>query len=137
MPIKKISVTFDLPIGQFLGMLAAGNSGMKIDVFGDEPKVSKKMLNGHAPKLLEGPKRKSGATPGSSRSIIMGALKGGEKVPLAQLRSLLKEAGFPHPNLASSMLHTMRKDGVVKRVGAGKYQITPTGTASLKEDANG
>lgn len=141
MPIKKISVTFDIPIAQFLGILAAGNSGMKIDVFGDEPKKR----NGHAPLLLEKPgvpklgmprmgrgRKDDNGNPISARIILLRVLAAsGEKTSTKVLTEALSQAGYASANTASSQLWTLQRVGHVKRIGKGEYQITAKGKQEL------
>lgn len=142
MPIKKLTVSFDLPISTFLSMLAAGNAGMKIDVWGDDGPKQRK-LNGHAPKLLEGPRQKRvGIGRGIKTVDADGNGISGRKIALKhiaahkdrhvtpnELKDVLQAIGLG--GNPSSMLNHFKKVGLIKRAGIGKYQITAKGLSEV------
>jgi hypothetical protein len=136
MAIKKLTVSFDLPVATFLSMLAAGNSGMKIDVFGDEPKT-RKLLNGHAPRLARDPKlieaprgKKMRGTKTAYRAMLdLFASQPDTRFRPVQLQPAVVEVGLSYKSV-SPQLHLLRKHGNVKRHTDGGYQVTPRGVAA-------
>jgi hypothetical protein len=136
MAIKKLTVSFDLPVATFLSMLAAGNSGMKIDVFGDEPKT-RKLLNGHAPRLAHDPKlieatpqrharRGRGIKTAYRAMFDLFAERPDYKFKPVELQPAVVAAGLSYKSV-SPQLHRLRKHGNVKRHGDATYQITARG----------
>jgi hypothetical protein len=135
MAIKKITVSFDLPIQTFLSMLSVGNSGMKIDVFGDDGPIRKaKLLNGQKPALLEGPKagrgvrgRDANGKPVNGRHIMLKhfAENRDRHVHPVEFNELLKAVGLN--GSASGAIHNFRTRGLIKRIGKGAYTITAKG----------
>lgn len=131
MAIKKVTFSFDVPITQLLGLIATGNAAMKIDVYGDDhiPKVRR--LNGHAPKLLEGPKKSKQRGNKSGYRLLFdqfAADKDRSFGPI-DLAPALVEGGLS-PKSVSPQLTKLRQAGNVRRVSDGKYQITPRGIAA-------
>jgi len=117
MRIKKIHVGFDIDMEVFVQMLARGNSGMKIDVFGtDPPKL--KWQEKEEPALLEGPKMSL------RRTIAAFLLEHKERtVSMAELKAVSEKGGFS-PSSASPTIQAMIKMGMAKRVNDGLYQAT-------------
>jgi hypothetical protein len=129
MPIKKVTFSFDVPITQLLSLIATGNAGMKIDVYGDDAPQRVKRLNGHGPKLLEGPKptpRKRGEKTGYRAMFDLFATDKDRTFGPADLQPALTDIGLS-PKSVSPQLTKLRQDGNVRRVADGKYQITSKG----------
>jgi hypothetical protein len=145
MAIKKLTVSFDLPINTFLSMLAAGNSGLKIDVFGDDhPAKSVRRLNGHAPKLLEGPRRRGRGRDArgnyvNGRNIILKHFSEnkGRNIPVREFGPLLMAVGLK-PG-CSGTIFELKQRGLIKSDGNGGYSITTKGLSEYakREAANG
>jgi hypothetical protein len=154
MAIKKLTFTFEVPITQLLGLIATGNSGLKIDVMGDD-KVHPiaKALNGAHPamKLLEGPKpakahgigtgngkRQKGqdanGQPITAYNTILRALAkaSDHEMQLSELRPMVGDIGLS-PGSANSQISLMRTRGVVRRAGEGVYQLTARGVAEAEK----
>jgi hypothetical protein len=129
--LKKLRVSFDIDIPVFLQMVAAGNCAMKIDVFGDGAHAKPpKLLNGHAPKLLEGPKTRRSRGDRPSNYAVLLALLAQHKDRAVKV-DVLKQAVVDNggaPNSSSPQLAKLRADGFVKKTVDG-YQITPRGLA--------
>jgi hypothetical protein len=144
MAIKKLTVSFDLPIPVFLSMLAAGNSGMKIDVFGDDsPAKTRKLLNGANPQaLLEAPKSSrtgtrnargrdaSGKLVTSYRTIWDAIVAAGadKNISTRDLRLLMPRIGLSEKSV-SPQITKLRVDGYVRKMDNGVYRITARGLA--------
>jgi hypothetical protein len=135
MALKKLRVSFDIDIPVFLQMVAAGNCAMKIDVFGDgthaKPPKQPKHLNGHSPKLLEGPKRKSRNVGGMSNySAILAVLAQNKDraVKVDELQQAVVANGGQAKS-TSPQIAKLRTDGLVKRTDGGAYQVTARGLA--------
>lgn len=109
--IKKLSVTFDIPIAQLLGVLASRNSSVKVDAV-----LNSEKTNGHRV---------------TAKGVLLQTLAKGGAIPLDQLKAVTKHAGFSHPNTASTQLYLLRRDGLVKRHGHGQYQITDKGKKNI------
>jgi hypothetical protein len=117
MRIKKIHVGFDIDMEVFVQMLAHGNSGMKIDVFGADPPKSKRQAK-EEPALLEGPKMTL------KRTIAAFLLEHKDRaVSIGELKELSDKNGFSASS-ASPTMRAMIKMGVAKRVNEGLYQAT-------------
>jgi hypothetical protein len=134
MPIKKLTVSFDLPINTFLGMLAAGNAGMKIDVYGDDhpAKSAKRIINGQALKLLEGPRRRGRGQDAhgnhvNGRNIILKHFSEnkGRHIRASELGPLLSAVGLK-PG-CSGTIFALKKNGFIKADGNGGYTVTAKG----------
>ena len=123
MRIKKIHVGFDIDMEIFVQMLAHGNSGMKIDVFGADPPKPKRQVRGDThprdiPALLEAPKMNL------RRTIAAFLLEHKERtVSMVELKAVSENSGFS-PNSASPTIQAMIKMGMAKRVSDGAYQAT-------------
>jgi hypothetical protein len=140
MAIKKLTFTFEVPITQLLGLIATGNTGLKIDVQGDERAIPKKLLNGHAPKLLTGPpmqERRGGHTqrgrdengkPAIGWHKMLEALaKNPEHTKTTiDLGHLLETLGLSKKSV-SPQISMMQKKGWLKRLEPGVYQMTAKG----------
>ena len=144
MAIKKVTFSFDVPITQLLGLIASGGADLKIDVYGDhKPPKAVKLLNGHAPKLLEGPKRGGRKTRGTKTAYraLFDALAAQPDLHFkpVQLQPAVVECGLSEKSV-SPQLTKLRQDGNVKRHGDGTYQITTKGVAAharlIAEQAN-
>jgi hypothetical protein len=130
MAIKKVTFSFDVPITQLLGLIATGNAAMKIDVYGDDHPPKAKLLNGHRPKLLEGPKhrpKKRGNKTGYRLLFDQFAEEQSRGFRPMELTGPLIAAGLSSKSV-SPQLTALRQHGNVKRVG-DKYFITPRGIA--------
>jgi hypothetical protein len=157
MAIKKLTFTFEVPITQLLGLIATGNSGLKIDVMGDD-KVHPiaKALNGAHPamKLLEGPKaakpakahgvgtgngprqrgKDGNGEPITAYNAILRALAkaSDHEMQLAELRTVVGGTGLS-PSSANSQISLMRTRGIARRAGEGVYQLTARGLAEAEK----
>lgn len=141
MALKKMRVSFDIDIPVFLSMLAAANSGMKIDVFQDEKhaRVPKQLKNGHAPALLEGPRAgvasKRGADsngkPVTAYATILAFFVANKErgIKPVELQPALVAIGLSAKSV-SPQLTKLRQDGLVKKNPAdGLYHVTARGIA--------
>jgi hypothetical protein len=142
MAIKKLTFSFEVPITQLLGLIATGNSGLKIDVVGDDrPHPMAKLLNGAHPamKLLEGPKHgntgKSRArgqdANGHAKTGYQAMLEAMAKapdyaMPIDKLRPIVAALGLT-PSTASSQVSLMRQRGHARRISDGIYGLTANG----------
>jgi hypothetical protein len=154
MAIKKLTFTFEVPITQLLGLIATGNSGLKIDVMGDD-KVHPiaKALNGAHPamKLLEGPKpakargvgtgngkrqrgQDSNGEPVTAYNAILRALgkASDHEMQLSELCAIVAGVGLS-PKSANSQISLMRTRGIARRAGQGVYQLTGRGVAEAEK----
>jgi hypothetical protein len=139
MAIKKLTFSFEVPVTQLLGLIATGNTGLKIDVLGDD-KVHHvpRLMNGQAQKLLEGPK--TGKHPKTNRGKDASGkpaiawqrlLEAFAKNPdhtkgIGDLGTLLEGFGLSKKSV-SPQLSMMQKKGWLKRLDAGVYQMTAKG----------
>ena len=117
MPIKKINVSFDIDAEIFMKMLQHGNSSMKIEVFGDTPKVSKK----DAQKLLPAPERVG------AKNIIMDYAKAHAEAGFTpkEVLPLVVAAGYSKSTHSPQLMWLMSK-GYLKRKD-GQYFPTAKG----------
>lgn len=149
MAIKKLNFSFEVPITALLGLIATGNSALKIDVFGDD-KTSQtaKLLNGAHPKIgrLEGPKKaksKKGVGTGNGprqrgkdehgkpitayNTILRTLAKApNHTMLLSDLRSKIAAIGL-NPSSANSQISLLRTRNLAKRIGEGEYRLTANG----------
>lgn len=149
MAIKKLTFSFELPVTQLLGLIATGNTGLKIDVLSDDKIHALKALNGARPKLLEGPKKPHGNTgnagpktrgkdasgqPLTAYNAILRALAkaSDHTLTLAKLRPIVAELGLS-PSSANSQISLMRTRGQAKHVADGTYQLTKNGLAEAEK----
>jgi hypothetical protein len=136
MALKKMRISFDIDIPVLLSMLAAGNSAMKIDVYGDErpakmPRAAKTGQNGHQPKLLEGPKPRAGRIGKISGYAAMLAYFVAHKdrgYRAIELRPVLVAIGLNEKSV-SPQLTKLKVEGLVKKERDGLYHVTPRGIA--------
>lgn len=134
MAIKKLTFSFEVPITQLLGLIATGNTGLKIDVAGDEhpQKIVKALANGAAVKLLEGPKpnrssnRSSNGIPSWQIMLRAFAANPDHTKATRDLMPLLTEVGLKK-NSASPQLEMMKRKGWLKRIDKGVWQLTAKG----------
>ena len=134
MAIKKLTFSFEVPITQLLGLIATGNSGLKIDVLGDDRPAPQKRLNHHnGVKLLEGPKhvqkprvRSTNGQP-SWVSMLEAFAKNPEHTKsTADLGKLLVKNGLSSKSV-SPQLSKMQSEGFVTRTEPGVYRLTAKG----------
>ena len=111
MPMKKIHVEFVLDAEVFMRMLQHGNSGMKIDVYGDTPKAKKEER-----KLLPAPERKG------AKALMLDFIVKHQPVESRALSAMVVENGYAK-GTCSSQIHLLLKEKMVKRV-RGKYVAT-------------
>jgi hypothetical protein len=123
--IKNVNFSFSVPIEQLLMLIANGNAALKIDVYGnDKPAKMVKALNGHAPKLLEGPKAKTGNI---SRTFLeFMAARPAHDIRGADMIAICVKMGG-HRNTGNTMMSHWRKGGLVKHTGPATYQLTAAG----------
>lgn len=139
MAIKKVTFSFDVPITQLLGLIATGNAGMRIDVYGDDKAHAIKHLAG--PKvagLLEPPTRKRrsdfgnrGKLNGSkitAYEIIARAVLAdpGHRIDTKTLHPIFEQAGLAR-NSISPQVHVMYAKGYLHRSANGQYSMTKSG----------
>jgi hypothetical protein len=121
MALKKLRISFDLDMELLAKILTHSNSGMKIDVFGDQPKP---------PKLLA-PPREGNRTP--ARILILQHLAKVDGCKPADLRDVCVAQGHAatthspqlHGLLATG--HVKRKDGIYSLTAAGKALVNGQG----------
>lgn len=112
MPIKKVSVTFDLDMDVFMKVLHHGNTGVRVEMFADAK---------HSPKLLPPPDRVG------ARKLILDYLvknKDRDVVP-SELAKICTEHQYAK-GTHSSTLHMLVMKGFVKH---GKDGYRPTAKA--------
>jgi len=148
MALKKLTVSFDLSIPVFLSMLAAGNGGMKIDVFGDDKpaRVPKALRNGNAvagllehhpkqPKQAKQAKQRKLRTDNTSHVRWRSGKDIARALFLEYKDNPLRPSDFATAFVAAGLaaksvspqLSVMLKAREIKRLGNGKYRITPHG----------
>jgi hypothetical protein len=136
MAIKKLTFSFEVPITQLLGLIATGNTGLKIDVLGDDRPTPQKRLNHHnGVKLLEAPKQ-SRVQPSRIRSTNgkpswISMLEAFAKNPehtksTTDLGKLLVANGLSAKSV-SPQLSMMQGEGFVTRTEPGVYRLTAKG----------
>ncbi|MEH2525896.1 MULTISPECIES: hypothetical protein [unclassified Bradyrhizobium] len=140
MAIKKVTFSFDIPIENLLALVAAGNAGMRVDVYGsDKTKALPKALtqNAHAG-LLEGP-RPSNAQRGTgidengqpikSMTVVLKHLaqRPAYISDLNSIKTALHNAGLTSPATHHSQMYTCVKNGWAVRLGAAQYKLTAEG----------
>jgi hypothetical protein len=111
MPMKKIHVEFVLDAEVFMKMLQHGNSGMKIDVYGDTPKTKKEDR-----KLLPAPERKG------AKVLMLDYIIKHQPVEAKAVTAMIIENGYAS-GTSSSQLHLLLKQKLIRRV-RGKYIAT-------------
>lgn len=134
MPIKTLRFSFDVPLLALLSLVAAGTTGLNIDVLGSDKidKKAAKALNGHAPKLLESPDRiKARDANGkriSAKTVILAHLfeHKDRACKAKELGDVIAAAGYG-ANSHSPVLTNLKQAGLVKRAGAAMYQLTAKG----------
>lgn len=150
MAFKKVRFSFDLDMPVLLSMLAAAGSDMKIDVFADakSAKQPKQLKNGHAPKLLEAPKRTGHGTDNRGRdsngkrmtsySAILSFMVANKErgIRPVEMHPVMETIGLS-PKSVSPQLTKLRKDGFVKKhADDGLYHVTARGLAhAAKQEA--
>jgi hypothetical protein len=125
MPIKKIHVGFDIDADVFMKMLQHASSGMKIEVFGDTPKLAKR----DQPKLLAAPSERGGA-----RKLMLAFLLAHKErgVKPTELREVCVAAGYA-PATHSPILTALQIAGMIKKLKDGTYQATPKAVSNGEE----
>jgi hypothetical protein len=148
MAIRKLTFSFEVPITQLLGLIATGNTGLKIDVLSDDKIHALKALNGARPKLLEGPKKPHGnvgnggpkvrgkehGKPITAYNAIIRALAkaADHTLTVTDLRSVVGSLGLS-PSSASPQISAMRTHWHVKHIGEATYQLTKNGLAEAEK----
>lgn len=140
MAIKKLTFSFEVPITQLLGLIATGNTGLKIDVAGDEraTKAVKALANGHAPKLLESPdahakrQKKRNDMPGWHLLLKAMAANPEHTKAVRDLAKMLSGAGLSEKSV-SPQLSMMQKKSWMKRIDEGVYQLTAKGALQAEK----
>jgi hypothetical protein len=132
MGIKKLTVSFDVPIAHFLSLIEHGHSEMKIALYGDDKPV-RMLQNGHAPKLLAAPKRKPRDSRGGLRAVMLQTFAADEKriSDPEKLRAAAVPAGFSAKSI-SNAIFVMKNDGLIRAIGRGQYRLTPEGLRQLE-----
>jgi hypothetical protein len=115
--LKKISVTFDMDMEVFMKVLHHTNTGVRVDMFGDKPKVKKDP----PVKLLASPERVG------AKVLIMDYAKAHKDgfVP-KDLYPLFEKAGYAK-NSSSPQLMWLKAKGYLKRHVSGVYVPTAKG----------
>jgi hypothetical protein len=134
MAIKKLTFSFEVPITQLLGLIATGNSGLKIDVLGDDRPAPQKRLNHHnGVKLLEAPKqpriprvRSANGKP-SWVSMLEALAKNPEHTKSTTDLGRVLEANGLSAKSVSPQLSKMQENGMVTRTEPGVYRLTAKG----------
>jgi hypothetical protein len=142
MPIKTLRFSFDVTLPALLSLVAAGTTGLKIDVLGSDKidKNAAKLLNGHAPKLLESPERvKARDAHGkriTAKTVILAHLfeHKDRACKAKELGEVVAANGFG-ANSHSPVLTNLKQAGFVKRSGAAMYQITAKGITHVSKGA--
>ena len=122
MGIKKVTVSFDVPITAFLGLIATGHSEMKLSVYGDEPRKPK--LNKPDVKLLPAPKK------ANVQGIILQMLAARETVETKTLKQGVASAGFS-PKSINSQMHHLKRKKMIRPVAHGVYKLTAGGQKAV------
>jgi hypothetical protein len=140
MPIKKLTFTFEVPITQLLGLIATGNSGLKIDVLGDDrPHKAKAPLNGQVP-LIEGPKRKPGGggkrgkVPSSTRVLLAMIETPDHTITNKTAGAMLESHGMAGKSV-SPIFTVFRRKKYVTRAQPGVFRLTAAGLREAQKIA--
>ena len=130
MPIKNLRFSFDVPITALLGLIATGNAGLKIDVYGDDKPGKIPRLPKNGTKLLEGPKPgrvKNGAGRPSWLLMLEAMAKNPEHTETTvDLGAMLVSHGLAK-NSVSPQMTMMKKNGFVTKIDQGVYRLTASG----------
>jgi hypothetical protein len=140
MAFKKMRFSFDIDMNVLMSVLAAHGSAMNVDILHDN-KTSKtpKQLNGHAPKLLEGPKPRGTTNRGKAANgekvtaysaiLAFFAANKDRGFRATELKPVLAEIGLSEKSV-SPQLTKLRQDGFVKKNVTDKlYHVTGRGIA--------
>lgn len=149
MAIKKLRLSFDVPIMELLALVATRNEGLHIDVIGDgkPDKLPKQLRGPEAQRLLEGPK------PAKANGAGMHKVKAkDEHGPITTYQAIaaflirapdhtgthaiIKEALTPlgvNSVSISPQLAKMRKDGNVRQTAQGSYKLTAHGISRFEK----
>lgn len=156
MAIKKLKFAFEVPITALLGLIAAGNTGLKIEVIGDDREMPPHLLNGHGMKLLEGPKpallegpkkryspkplsidarpshKTIGDTPSWQQMLRAFARNPEHTKTAADLKKLIVSIGLMETSM-SPQLAMMKNSGLIRSLSTGVYQLTAKGVATAEK----
>ena len=131
MAIKKLHIGFDIDVADFVAYIAARNTGMKIDVLGENkpakiPRVDQK--------LLEGPRKPRQTNGVPSWHYILKAMCDDPKATrtIKELSAIVVAHGLAK-NSASPQVDMLRKRGWMKRTAPGVYIATPRGIAEAQK----
>jgi len=126
MPIKDVTFSFKVPIEELLSLVVKGNVGMRVDAYGDQPRLAK---NGQL--ALPGPMGKKGAVTDAVIKAFL--LKDDHVLNTTQLREIALVAGGSK-NSIHGIVFKLKKDGILLQVGPSVYRLSAKG---LKELAHG
>lgn len=112
MALKKMRVSFDLDIEVFAQILAKANSGIKIDMFGDEARVPREKL---LPRI---------GHESYHQRILNHMKKDKEKhYTTTELKAIFTDA----PNAVHGALNHLFTNRLIKRPAKATYQLTALG----------
>lgn len=129
MGVKRVTVSFDVPIAHFLSLVEHGHSEMKISLYGEDKPP--KRLNGHGPKLLPPPR---GGRQTTLRRLLLNKIGSGAG-ELATLRAAVIESGYSSKSV-SNAIFLMKQAKLIAAAGHGHYRLTPKGVESYKLGAD-
>jgi hypothetical protein len=125
MAIRKLRVSFDIDVETFAKVLALGNSGMNIEVYGTGDASASPSRVNHTVAVARVGHRKE--HPAKKQMVILEALAKKEAMHLNEISVLCKKAGFAAS--INSCMNTMLNAGTVTRVGPGLYAATDRGVS--------
>jgi hypothetical protein len=138
MAIRKMRFSFEVDMATLVQVLAQANSGVKVDVYGDDkPPKGLHHIKQHEPKLLEAPKkhrvdgqrkpRENGRPTVYATLLAFLVAHKDRAVGTNELKPIIVAIGAA-PNSVSPQVHKLRQDGFIKPHGDG-YQVTARGLA--------
>jgi hypothetical protein len=116
MPVRKLTVSFDLDGEVFARMLANCHSDMHIQVYGDPQKAV------DTPLQLEGK--------ATLNTAVLHALKANERMCLRDIREAIVLVGFSAKSL-NSALYKLKTERMIRSPKYGWYTLTAKGLANV------
>lgn len=122
MALKKMRVSFDLDMEVFAQILAKANSGMKIDIFGDETQVPKEKMKA-LPKL-------DGASVRNHLLAVMIANPDREYTTKELKGLVIANGASLGQNGIHGAVHDLFTHRMIKRTKPGRYKLTTKGASN-------
>ena len=119
MPVRKVSVVFDLDVELFTRILGAANQGVRFETYGDDK-----------PFQVEGPKRQLAlpAPKEGARHLILAHMKQhpDKTFTTDELVVFVENYGYERKNVHNAM-HNMHRDGLIRKYRPGQYRVSKAG----------